>query len=122
MRRVIAVVSGVLLLTVFLGAGTSAAQTTEKDKVVQAQGTVTAVTDTSVTVKSKSAELTFTVDNKTDVIGKGMGTKETQLKEEKKSPRLTDFVKTGDEVQVSYNESSKLATRIRVTRSAPAAK
>ena len=121
MRRLVAV-TGVLLLMVFLGAATSGAQTTPKDKVVQAQGTVTAVTDNSLTVKGKDAEWTFTVDNKTDVIGKGMGTKETQLKEEKKSPRLTDFVKNGDEVAVSYNEASKLATRIRVTRSAPAAK
>jgi hypothetical protein len=122
MRRVIAVVSGVLLVTVFLGVGSSAAQTTEKDKVVTAQGTVSAVSDNSLTVKGKSAELTFSVDSKTDVVGKGLGTKETQLKEEKKSPRLTDFVKVGDEVSVSYNESSKLATRVRVTKSALPAK
>jgi hypothetical protein len=122
MRRVIAVVSGVLLVMGCLGVATSGAQTAEKGKVVQAEGTVSAVTANSLTVKGKSAEWTFTVDNKTEVIGKGMGTKEEQLKDEKKSPRLTDFLKTGDEVAVSYTDTTKVATRIRVTRSATTAK
>ena len=75
MRRVIAVVSGVLLVMGFLGVATSGAQTTDKGKVVQAEGAISAVTENSLTVKCKNAELTFTVDNKTEVIGKGMGTK-----------------------------------------------
>jgi hypothetical protein len=41
------------------------------------------------------------------------------MKDEKKSPQATDFIKVGDEVSVSYHETSKLATRVRVNKAAP---
>ncbi len=116
MRRLMKVATGVLMLSVALAPVTAWAQ--DKDKVVSATGAVTALTGTSVTIKAKSGDLTLTVDSKTDVIGKGMGTKDAQMKQEKKAPTITDFLKVGDEVSASYHETSKVATRLRVTKPA----
>jgi type 1 fimbria pilin len=117
MRRLLAVLTGVFLLALSLG--TVSAQT---DKVVTSSGTVSAISSSSISIKSKSAESTFTIDSKTEFIGKGLGTKDAKMKEEKKAPQATDFIKVGDEVSVSFHETSKLATRVRVTKSAPPAK
>jgi hypothetical protein len=114
MRRLLAVVSGVSVLALSLGI--ASAQTTEK--VVTSTGSVTAISENSITIKSKSGESTMTIDSKTEFIGKGLGTKDAKMKDEKKAPRATDFVQIGDEVSVSYRETSKLATRVRVTNPA----
>jgi methyl coenzyme M reductase subunit D len=116
MRRLLNVTTGVLLLSVALAPVSAWAQ--DKDKVVNTTGPVTAVTGNSVTIKAKSGELTLTVDSKTDVIGKGMGTKDAAMKADKKSPTVSDFLKVGDEISASYHETSKVATRLRMVKAA----
>jgi hypothetical protein len=87
-----------------------------KPKTVDAIGAVTAVTPSSLTVKGKNAEWTFTIDKETNVTAKGATTKSLELRAEGKSTKLTDFVKVGDQVTVNYYDgATKLAATIRVT-------
>ena len=83
-------------------------------------GTVGAVSPSSITIKAKDAEVTLVVDSKTQVIGTGVGTKTAKMKEEKKSPQIVDFVKAGDEVSATYDETTKHASEVRLVK--PAAK
>ena len=83
-------------------------------------GTVGTVSPSSITIKTKDAEVTLVVDSKTQVIGTGVGTKTAKMKEEKKSPQIVDFVKAGDEVSATYDETTKHASEVRLVK--PAAK
>jgi hypothetical protein len=58
------------------------------------------------------------VDSKTRVVGTGVGTKTAKMKEEKKSPQITDFLKAGDEVSATYDETSKHANEVRLVKAA----
>lgn len=81
-----------------------------------ARGTVTAVGGDSITVKSAERELKFTVDPKTVLTASGAGTAERKAEAAgKPGTRLADFVKTGDAVEVTYQEtgSTMRATDIR---------
>jgi hypothetical protein len=81
-----------------------------------ARGTVTAMSGDSVTVKAGAQELKFTVDTKTVLVASGAGTAERKAEASgKPGPRLADFVKTGDAVEVTYVESAGMmrATNIR---------
>ncbi len=93
-------------------------------KVLSASGVVSAVTDTTVTVKGKTAEWTFAVDKDTKVIGTGASRKTSELKSEDKPRVISEFIKVGDTVAVKYHDmgDSKHAADIRVTKPAPAAK
>ena len=93
-------------------------------KVLSASGTVSAVSASSLTVKGKADEWTFTIDNDTKVTGKGASTKTAALKDEKKPPVITEFVKVGDSVTVKYHDmgATKHAADVRVTASKPAPK
>ena len=89
-----------------------------KAKEARAAGTVSAVNTTGLTVKSPKAEWTFTIDKETEVFVKGATRKNMELKAEGKSPKLTDWVKVGDAVTVTYyDDAKKLAKEIRVTTS-----
>ena len=71
-----------------------------------ARGTVTAIGGDSITVKAAERELKFTVDPKTVLTASGAGTAERKAEAAgKPGTRLTDFVKTGDAVEVSYQET-----------------
>ena len=86
-------------------------------KTMNASGTVSAVTTASLTVKSKTEEWTFTIDKDTTVTAKGATHKSLALKADGKATVLTDFVKTGDTVQVAYQDMGKMkhASTINVT-------
>jgi len=86
-------------------------------KAQSAQGAVTAVAPDSITVKAKSGDMTFSIDKTTTVTAKGATHKSLALKADGKSTVLTDFVKVGDQVTVSYHDmgTSKHAATIRVT-------
>lgn len=116
MRRLLAVSTGVFLLAA-LFSSTSATLLAASKTV---SGTVAAVSADSLTVKSKDGELKLVVDGKTTVVGRGMGTKSKEMKDEKKPTQIVDFVKPGDEVTVTYDDASKHATQVRVTKPAPA--
>ena len=86
-----------------------------------ARGTVTAIGGDSITVKAAERELKFSVDPKTVLTASGAGTAERKADASgKPGPRLTDFVKTGDAVEVSYQEtgSTMRASNIRRVTSA----
>ena len=86
-------------------------------KTMNAQGTVSAVTPASMTVKGKTEAWTFTIDKDTTVTAKGASHKSLALKADGKATVLTDFVKTGDTVTVGYLEmgNMKHASTINVT-------
>jgi hypothetical protein len=107
-----------------LAQGASGSKPAATKKMLSASGTVSAITATSVTVKGKTAEWTFVVDNDTKVTGSGASHKSDALKDEKKPSVITEFVKVGDTVAVKYHDlgDTKHAADVRVTRSKPAAK
>jgi hypothetical protein len=80
---------------------------------LMANATVKAVTASALTVTAGSKDMTFSVDAKTKVIGKGIGTKA-----DKKGGKaaITDLVTVGDIVSVTYDDSGSTprATRVQV--------
>ena len=92
------------------------AQGTQKPKTMSASGTVTAVSATSLTIKAKSDEWTFTVGDDTKVTGTGASRKTEELKAEKKPAVITEYVKVGDPITVRYHEvdKAKHASEIRL--------
>ncbi len=81
-------------------------------------GKVGAISSDSLTVNARDEVVKLVVDTKTKVVGTGVGTKEAKLKEEKKSPQITDFLKAGDEVSAKYDDTSKHATEVRLVKAA----
>ena len=113
----LAIALGLIALPVVGLADQSAAPA--KPKTMNAMGTVTAVAMDSMTVKSKTESWTFTIDKETTVNVKGATHKTLELKKEGKAAKLTEFVKVGDAVTVSYHDlgATKHASNIRVTAS-----
>jgi hypothetical protein len=72
-----------------------------------ARGTVTAVSDSALTVKVADKDMTFAVDDKTIVQAKGAG-RRTRTANETGAPgvKITDYVKTGGAVLVTYHEAN----------------
>jgi hypothetical protein len=112
MRRLI----GVLAVALTIAAVPSFASAQEA-KTMNAQGTVSAVSPESITVKGKADTMTFMIDKDTSVTAKGATHKSLALKSDGKATVLTDFVKMGDTVTVAYHDmgSMKHASRINVT-------
>jgi len=83
------------------------------------RGTLTAMAADSVTVKVGTTDMKFTVDAKTNVQAPGAGTKTRQATSEGKTgPKLSDVLKVGEAVEVSYTEMGGMlhaATIKRVT-------
>lgn len=70
-----------------------------------ARGTLTAMAADSVTVKVGAADMTFGVDNKTNVEAPGAGGKARQAAAAGKGgPKLADVLKVGQAVEVSYHD------------------
>ena len=116
MKRWFSVPVAILLLA-WLGAIPATLHADDGTKTVS--GTVSAVTPDSITIKpDKGDELKFSVDAKTTVVGKGLGTKNAQMKEEKVSPKLVDFLAVGDMVTAKYDDASKRASEVKLVRAA----
>ena len=83
-----------------------------------ATGVVSAVTGNSLTVKEKAGDATFSVDGKTVVTGKGLGTAGKKLMEAGGKPTLGDFLKDGDTVSVTYHDmgGTKTASTVRIVQ------
>jgi hypothetical protein len=116
---------GVLALAAGIGAAAVVPQAAQADKMkaMNASGTVSAVTPASMTVKGKNAadQWTFMIDKDTTVTARGATHKSLALKAESKASVLTEFVKVGDTVTVSYHDmgTTKHAATINVTTQAP---
>ncbi|MCU0251142.1 MAG: DUF5666 domain-containing protein [Vicinamibacterales bacterium] len=81
-----------------------------------ARGTITAISNASVSVKGDAQDWTFSVDPKTLVLGTGMGTITRQFKEQGKSPTITDLLGVNDRIVVYFKEAGGAvrASEIRV--------
>jgi len=65
-------------------------------------GTVKSVSSTSVVITTLGKDESFAVDSKTQVVGKGIGTKS---KAKGNKPSIVDLLKEGDRVTVTYQET-----------------
>jgi len=107
MKRLIAMLGCAVLL-----AAAPPAAMAQGTKTVK--GSVTAVGADSITVKVGGKDMTFAVDAKTHVVAPGGSTKTREAKAEGKAgPMLTDVVKTGQAVEVSYHEKGMHAATIK---------
>ena len=115
MRRLVGVVAALAMLAV-----PAMALAGQGGKTMNATGTVSAVAPDSLTVKGKTDTWTFTIDKGTSVTAKGATHKSLALKADGKATVLTDFVKTGDTVNVAYHDmgTMKHAATITVTMAA----
>ena len=110
MKRVFAVFVGALVvsaLPVFAQADApkaDAPKAMSDTKSMTAKGKVSAVAADSVTVAGKSGDMVFAVDSSTKIQAKGASHKTDAMKDEKKTPQITDFVHTGDTVSVTYTK------------------
>jgi len=114
MRRLLSVTLGFLFLAALV-TSTSTTLTAATKTIV---GKVAAVSDDSVTVTGKDGELKLAVDGKTKVVGRGLGTKAKEMQTEKKPAKFSEFVKMGDEVSAKYDDATKRAEEVRVTKPA----
>lgn len=115
----LAIALALVALPLAVRAEQGAAPAQAKVKSLDAMGTVTAVAMDSLTVKNKNDSWTFTIDKTTTVNAKGATHKTLELKKEGKAQKLTEFVKVGDAVTVTYHDlgATKHASLIRVTAS-----
>lgn len=107
-------------LMIAVAASSASAQGTKK-----ATGTVSAVSGSSVTVKTKSGDMTFSVDKDTVITAPGGGTKAKAAKAEGKAgATASDVLKAGQAVEVSYHETGGTmhAASIRAIAEVPAEK
>jgi hypothetical protein len=106
-----------LVLAGPIGLGSAAAQTKT------ARGTVVAASDASLTVKAGAREMTFAIDRNTAVLAAGAGTKTRRAQAAGVAGiKLTDAVKTGGAVVVTYREANGTmqATQVRAVSTAGA--
>jgi hypothetical protein len=121
MKRILLLAVAALLVYAPVSAQEPAAK--PAGKTLTAVGSVTSISDKSLTVKGKDAEWTFTVDKNTYVKAKG-ATKATAAAKDAKQPlTITQYVKAGDSVTVTYHDagSFKHAAEVIVRSAAPAA-
>jgi hypothetical protein len=113
------------LLTLVLGAllfsAPAFAQSATANDTKPAFGTVSAVTNTSLTLKADGKAWTFGVDKTTLVTVKGATRKLAALKDTDKPPVLGEFVRSGDLVEVKFADKGgvKHASHIRVRSPIP---
>ncbi len=127
MKRIAAVALGVLLAALpAMAAGQAKPAPADKGKMASApksgnaSGTVSNVSGTSLSVKTSTGEETFTIDEKTKVVGAKMGRKSDAMKKAGEKTVITEFVETGDMVRVSFKDDAgtKKASEVHVTKKA----
>jgi hypothetical protein len=99
-----------------------AAPAAKAEATKTANGTITAISGSSVTVKTPTGDMTFNIDQKTRVIEPGAGTKNRAAQAEGKAGAVvTDLLKAGENVEVKYHETGMHAASIRQVAVAPPA-
>ena len=89
-------------------------------KAMSVSGSVSAVSADSLTVHPKEgADVTVSIDAKTNVQATGASHKTAAAKADNKATPITDFVHVGDNVTVKYADGK--ASSVRVTGAKPAA-
>ena len=115
MRRMVLALAVTTLVVAAWPTTQALAQDTSKTR-----GTISAMGGDSVTIKARDQEMKFAVDGKTVVEARGGGTKARQAEAAGKAgPKLSDVVKMGDAVEVTYMEAASGALRATHIRSIP---
>lgn len=84
------------------------------------KGSITAMGGGSITVKVADKDMTFAVDDKTHVVAPGGSTKTQGAQAEgKPGPTLSELLKTGQAVEVTYHEQGMHAATIRAIAAVP---
>jgi hypothetical protein len=92
-------------------------------KVMSVSGSVSAVSADSLTVHPKAgADVTVSVDAKTNVQATGASHKTAAAKADNKPTPITDFVHVGDNVSVKYADGKASSVRVTAAKPAPATK
>jgi hypothetical protein len=91
---------GVAVVGLLAGAKPVGAQTKE------ARGTVTAVTETTLTLKAGAQDLTFYVDGQTHIEVRAAAKKVQQAQPGNPKPRVNDFIEKGNVLVVRYREEN----------------
>lgn len=99
-KRLVVLGLGALILGVFASVLSAQAQARE------ARGTITAVTDTTLTMKAGAQQLTFYVDSETHLEVRTAARDIQQAQAGKPSPRVNNFFEVGQAVLVRYREES----------------
>jgi len=98
-----------------------AAKPAAKGKVTEATGVVKSVSANSLTINSSGKDMTFTVDNDTRFVGKGLSTKSAT-----KQGKMTanDAVGVNDRVAVTYHDMAGTmhASNVNILSKAPGKK
>jgi hypothetical protein len=96
--------------------GLTTGDATSEDTGDSASGQITAVTASSLTIKSGSGAQTFSIDPKTRVLARGAGAATKEAKAGGGGPAITDLVKVGEEVVVTYRTAgtTNVANEVRV--------
>ena len=120
MKRVAAIALTVMLVALPVLAATAEQEAKPTAKSGNVNGVVSAVTNTSLTVKTSSGEETFSIVEKTKVIGSKMGRQAEAMKKAGEKIVITEFVQTGDTVSVKFMDdgATKKASEVRVTKKA----
>jgi hypothetical protein len=118
MKRVAAIALTVMLVALPVLAATAEQEAKPAAKSGNVNGVVSAVTNTSLTVKTSSGEETFSIVEKTKVIGSKMGRQAEAMKKAGEKTVITEFVQTGDAVSVRFTDDggTKKASEVRVTK------
>ncbi len=96
--------------------GISAPAMTSEEAPKKAEGVVSEVSGTALTIKSSAGEAsTFVIDEKTKIVGKGLGTMAREKKAEGAGVKLTDAVAVGDTVTVNYKAMGDMKHATTVT-------
>jgi hypothetical protein len=108
--------SGATLQATDIRTGLTASEASSEDTGDSASGRVTALTASSLTIKSGSGELTFSVDPKTRVLARGAGAATKEARAAGGGPAITDLLKVGEEVVVTYRKTgaTTVANEVRV--------
>jgi hypothetical protein len=107
----------VLAVTALVAAGWPTTRALAQDSS-KTRGTISALSGDSVTVKVRDQEMKFRVDAKTVVEARGAGTKDRAAEAAgKPGPKLSEVVKTGDAVEVTYVDAPSGALRATHIRS-----
>jgi hypothetical protein len=89
-----------------LPAGASTAMAPPKPAETTTSGQVTAMTGTSLTLKTSAGESTYTVSEKTHFVGVGLGTQSRDAAAAGKKQVLSDVVGIGDTVSVTWEDAA----------------
>jgi hypothetical protein len=84
------------------------------------KGSVKEVGANTITVSAAGKDMTFNVDAKTTVVARGAGTKAKAAEAAGKTgPGLSEVVKAGEAVEISYHEAGMHADTVRAIASVP---